>query len=139
MTGTENSPSCESGSATPRGEDTAREEDGMRGTAGAVAFEPAAAIEPPPVFERDGVRITQLSRTDHYVIDRIDTDATSTIHLGAGNAPEVLMMLAGRGELPPQTTLETGRTVMLPAALPGVEATLAPGASMLRVMLPGHD
>ena len=104
-----------------------------------IAFEPAAAIEPPPVFERDGVRITQLSRTDHYVIDRIDTDATSTIHLGASNAPEVLMMLAGRGELPPQTTLETGRTVMLPAALPGVEATLAPGASMLRVMLPGHD
>ena len=43
MTGTDNSPSCESGSATPRGEDTAREEDGTRGTVGAVAFEPAAA------------------------------------------------------------------------------------------------
>ena len=101
-----------------------------------IAFEPAAPIAPPSVFEQDGVRITALSRTDHYLIDRIDTTAPSTVRLGSDNAPEVLMMLSGDGTIAPDTSLETGRTVLLPAALSSVEATLSSGASMLRVMLP---
>ncbi|HBZ96434.1 MAG TPA: mannose-6-phosphate isomerase [Phycisphaerales bacterium] len=104
-----------------------------------IDFQSVTPTTPPSTFERDGVRITELSRTDHYWIDRIETTAPSTVRLGSGRAPEVLMMLSGDGTLGPDISVGAGRTALLPAALGPIEAAFSAGASMLRVMLPQRD
>ncbi len=102
-----------------------------------IAFEPAAASAPSAPHEQDGLRTTRLSHTDHYVIDRIDALEAGTIPLAPDTAPEVLMMLQGSGRAG-DASLDPGRTILLPAAMEQLDASLDAGASMLRITLPDH-
>ena len=102
-----------------------------------IAFEPAAPSAPSAPHEQDGLRTTRLSHTDHYVIDRIDALEAGTIPLAPDTAPEVLMMLQGSGRTG-DASLDPGRTILLPAAMDPLDASLDAGASMLRITLPDH-
>ena len=85
------------------------------------------------------MRTTLLSRTSHYVIERIDAVTDHTITLAPKDGPEVLMVLSGTGTLGSTEAipLEAGRTILLPAALDSTEARLDAHASMLRITIPG--
>jgi len=103
-----------------------------------IAFEPAAKMEAYERTRHGSAQVTRLSKTPHYLIDRIDAVDADVITLQIGDAPEVLMMLAGEGSLEgrPGPGLEKGRTVLIPAAMESVELRLTANASLLRVTLP---
>ena len=100
-----------------------------------IAFEPAAPTATPTSTEQDGLRTTPLSRTDHYVIDRIDALDASAFRLTPDASPEVLMVLDGSGRAG-DCVLQRGRTILLPATMDSIDAELDAGASMLRITLP---
>ena len=103
-----------------------------------IAFEPAAPMMKPHRLQDNSMQTTLLSRTSHYVIERIDAITDHTITLAPQDAPEVLMVLSGTGTLGTTEAipLEAGRTILLPAALDSIEARLDANASMLRITIP---
>lgn len=106
-----------------------------------IAFEPASESDEHERTRDGSTHTTRLSKTSHYHIDRIDAIDDDVITLETGDAPEVLMMLAGSAGLEGlhDTRLEKGRTVLIPAAMESVELRLAANASLLRVTLPSAE
>jgi mannose-6-phosphate isomerase len=101
---------------------------------------PPAACDDPHPLEADGLRTERLVRCEHFVIERITMMDSERFTIVTNGVPEVWMILHGEGNVPCETgesvTLERGRTVLIPAAMPETDVRLARGAVVLRVTLP---
>jgi mannose-6-phosphate isomerase len=91
-------------------------------------------------IEVRGIRTTPFAATEHFEIDRVDAMTMARFSVETSGLPEVWLLLAGSARLESakgQTVdLQTGTTVLIPAALEGWHCALARSAWMLRVRLP---
>jgi mannose-6-phosphate isomerase len=95
-------------------------------------------VRPPgPPIEVGGLRTTRLVKTEFFGLERIEAVAAARYQVETSGLPEAWMVLSGAGriELPglDAVDLAAGTTVLIPAALAGAEAALAPGLALLRI------
>lgn len=104
---------------------------------GALAPEPTMGQRP---MEVDGVKTSRLAATEYFELERIDAMRDASFEIVTSSAPEVWMMLSGRGRVEAPgcepVELAAGTTTLIPAALTGVAVHVRKGAWMLRVRLP---
>jgi mannose-6-phosphate isomerase len=95
------------------------------------------ASEAPAIVTRQ-FRTTQLSRTPHYRIERLEALDHAELPVITHQRPSCWMVLSGRvtidGACP--VTADAWRTLLVPAAAEGLAAKLDPGTVLLRVGLP---
>jgi len=117
-----------------------------------IDFGPTPPISPSPHKPTlaNGIRITPLTATEYFRIDRVDSiesaapPAPPTWEIATDGRPEVWMMIKGRGGIQSSGTdlvdLLPGVTTLLPAMLaaPGERATarLDAGSWLLRITIP---
>lgn len=91
-------------------------------------------------IEAGGVRTTVLCDTEHFTIERLDGMKSTEFAIVTSGAPEVWMMVAGRGRIATQgranVDLVPGITALIPAELSDAACWLDAGAWLLRVRLP---
>jgi mannose-6-phosphate isomerase len=111
---------------------------------GAVPQHGAARLAPPPRAIDSGTLLTtRLCAGASYLVERIEVPAdaprAAELALISDDVPVVLLPLAGAGRIIGDNQvlpLRRGHATLLPAALRGWSADLAPGSSILRIELP---
>jgi mannose-6-phosphate isomerase len=107
-------------------------------------FQPPNPPNPYKPTFRDGLRITPLTETEYFRIDRVDSIDSTEWAIATLERPEVWMMVKGRGGIQPfgadLVDLESGATTLLPAALSPANqratAQLDAGSWLLRITIP---
>lgn len=91
-------------------------------------------------IEVQGVRTTPLCETEFFTIERVDGLKNTEFAIVTSGAPEVWVMVEGRGRIAtpglPNVDLVRGITALIPAELSDATCTIEAGAWLLRVRLP---
>jgi mannose-6-phosphate isomerase len=95
------------------------------------------ASQAPAIVTRQ-FRTTQLSRTPHYRIERLEALERADLPVITHDRPSCWMVLTGRVSIegPQPVTAEAWRTLLVPAAAEGLPAKFDAGTTLLRVSLP---
>lgn len=95
------------------------------------------ASEAPAIVTRQ-FRTTQLSRTPHYRIERLEALERADLPVITHDRPSCWMVLTGRVSIegPQPVTAEAWRTLLVPAAAEGLRAKFDAGTILLRVSVP---
>jgi mannose-6-phosphate isomerase len=95
------------------------------------------ATSAPAILTRQ-FRTTQLSRTEHYRIERLEALENAELPIVTHDRPCCWMVLEGRVRIngPEPITAERWRTVLVPAAAEGLGAHLEAGTVLLRASVP---
>jgi mannose-6-phosphate isomerase len=102
--------------------------------------EPPSSPSPDKPTLQDGLRITPLTATEFFHLDRVESVGSAAWPITTDGRPEVWMMIEGHGGIQPfegeMVDLEPGVTVLLPAKLPPATAWLEAGSWLLRITIP---
>ena len=95
------------------------------------------ALEAPAIMTRQ-FRTTQLSRTEHYRIERLEALEAASLPIVTHERPSCWMVLHGslRIDGPEPLAATRWRTLLIPAAAEGLEVELEAGTVLLRASLP---
>jgi len=104
---------------------------------GLASISPLHAAEAPAIVTRQ-FRTTQLSRTPHYRIERIEALEQAALPIVTHERPSCWMVLSGSVSIegPVPVTADAWRTLLVPAAADGMVAHLHQGTVILRANLP---
>jgi mannose-6-phosphate isomerase len=95
------------------------------------------ALEAPAIMTRQ-FRTTQLSRTEHYRIERLEALDAASLPIVTHGRPSCWMVLEGSLRVPGADPVHAGRwrTLLVPAAAEGLEVHLEAGTVLLRASVP---
>lgn len=108
------------------------------GTDQALASIPVIHASQAPAIVTRQFRTTQLSRTKHYRIERLEALEGAELPLITHGRPSCWMVLSGRVTIagPRPVTADAWRTLLVPAAAEGLTANFDAGTVLLRVTVP---
>jgi mannose-6-phosphate isomerase len=108
------------------------------GHAQELASNPVVHASDAPAILTRQFRTTQLSRTPHYRIERLEALESAELPIITHDRPSCWMVLSGRVRVAGAEPIAAGvwRTLLVPAAAEGLHAQLDAGTVILRTTLP---